>query len=147
MNEFVAAGTDLLTWMDAHAAVAPLLILAMFIPAGVSWWLTRRTLAASRDGVHQIEHRLSHLCSAVEMLTDTTESGLQTAFAEIQRVAAAAPAVTPKRAGIQTRVRRAARGGRTPREIAQHDGVSEGAVRLRLTLAGTPTPAVQAAVQ
>jgi hypothetical protein len=147
VGEFVAAGTDLLTWMQEHAAVAPLLIAAMFTPAGVSWWLTRRTLAASRDGVHQIEHRLSHLCSAVEMLTDTTESGLQTAFAEIQRVAAAGPAEAPKRAGIQTRVRRAARGGRTPREIDQKEGVSEGEVRLRLTLAGAVTPVAQPAVQ
>jgi hypothetical protein len=145
VNELILAGNDLLTWMEAHAFVAGLMVVVMLMPAAVSWWIARRSLVASRDGVYQIEHRLSHLCSAVELLTDTTESGLQSAFAEIQYLAKTGIERAPKKPGLQTRVRRAARGGRSARQIAQTEGVSEGEVRLRLTLAGGGSPVSQPA--
>src|SRR6187455_3243117 len=98
--------------------------------------MARWTLGASRTGVRDIERRLSQLSSAVELLTDTTESGLQAAFTEIQHLTKTGVQRTTKQPGLQTRVRRAARKGRSARDIAITEGVSEGEVRLRLTLAG-----------
>jgi hypothetical protein len=106
--------------------------------------MTRRMLAASRTDVQDVQRRLTQLSSAVELLTDTTESGLQAAFAEIQHLTNASAPKTTQR-GLQTRVRKAARRGRSAREIAVREGVSEGEVRLRLTLADAPSPVTASA--
>ena len=145
MNELFAAGGDLVVWAQAHAVVAVVAGAALAAPAVGCLWLTRRMLAVSRTGVQEVERRLSQLSSAVELLTDTTESGLQAAFNEIQHLTGAGIQKTARQPGLQTRVRRAATRGRSAREIAVREGVSEGEVRLRLTLAGAPTPAPQAA--
>lgn len=147
MSELFSAGGDLGAWAQAHAMVAVFAAVLFTAPVAVCWWVLRRVVTASRTGVDQIERRLSQLSSAVELLTDTTESGLQSAFAEIQHLTKTGVQRTTKQPGLQTRVRRAARSGRSARDIAVHEGVSEGEVRLRLTLAGSPTPVLQPVAQ
>ena len=136
MGELLAIGSNVVTWSQAHgllAGVAAGLVLAlMVVPPLTCWWVMRRSLKASRDAVSQVEQRLAHLCSAVEMLTDTTESGLQSAFDEIQRLLnndlnrLAAPQLE-----LRTRGTTAVR---TTRDIARREGVSEGEVQLRMKL-------------
>ena len=135
MNELVSAGRDLGAWAQAHGLVAGIGGVAVIAPVAACWWLARRTLAASRKGVVEVERRLLQLSSAVELLTDTTESGLQAAFTEIQHLTRTGVQRTTKQPGLQSRVRRAARKGRSARDISIAEGVSEGEVRLRLTLA------------
>ena len=147
MNELLAAGRDLAAWAQVHLLVAVVGGLLMTAPLAACWWTARRTLAASRKGVLEVERRLSQLSSAVELLTDTTESGLQAAFTEIQHLTKTGIQRTTKQPGLQTRVRRAARKGRNARDIAISEGVSEGEVRLRLTLAGSPSPVTVEAIQ
>lgn len=135
VNELFSAGRDLATWAQTHLLVAVIGGVVVVTPLLACWWITRRTLAASRQGVLDVERRLSQLSSAVELLTDTTESGLQAAFTEIQHLSTTGIQRTTKQPGLQTRVRRASRKGRTARDIAISEGVSEGEVRLRLMLA------------
>jgi hypothetical protein len=144
VNELFAASGDLAAWAQAHAVVAGLAGIVLAAPAIVCLWLMRKMLAISRSGVQEVEGRLSQLSAAVELLTDTTESGLQAAFNEIQQLTAAGIQRTTKQPGLQTRVRRAATRGRSAREIAVREGVSEGEVRLRLTLGGSGKPVAPA---
>ena len=136
MNELFSAGRDFAGWAHAHLVVAVIGGIVVTAPLVACWWMARRTLAASRAGVREVERRLSQLSSAVELLTDTTESGLQAAFTEIQHLSKTGIQRMTNQGGLQTRVRRAARKGRTARDIAISEGVSEGEVRLRLTFAG-----------
>jgi hypothetical protein len=147
VNELFSAGGDLAAWAQAHAMVAVVAGGVLTAPAIASFWLMRKMLAVSHTGVRDVERRLSQLSSAVELLTDTTESGLHAAFNEIQHLTSAGVQKTTKQPGLQTRVRRAATKGRSTRDIAVREGVSEGEVRLRLTLAGTPTAVSHAAAR
>jgi hypothetical protein len=140
VNELSTAGRELAVWAQAHVVVAALGSVVVFAPVIACWWVMHRMMAASHSGVHEIERRLSQLSSAVELLTDTTECGLQAAFSEIQHLTKTGVQRTTKQPGLQTRVRRAAGKGRSTRDIAVTEGVSEGEVRLRLTLAGSPSP-------
>ena len=135
MNELFSAGRDLGIWAQAHLLVAVIGGVVVAAALVACWWMARRALAASRKGVLDVERRLSQLSSAVELLTDTTESGLQAAFTEIQHLSKTGIQRTTKHPGLQTRVRGASRKGRSARDIAIAEGVSEGEVRLRLTLA------------
>ena len=135
MDELFSAGRDFSAWAQAHMLVAVIGGLVLVAPLATSWWMVRRRLAASRKGVLEVERRLAQLSSAVELLTDTTESGLQAAFTEIQHLSKTGIQRTPRQPGLQARVRRAARKGRSARDIAITEAVSEGEVRLRLTLA------------
>ena len=129
-------GAELLVWMESHAAMTAAVAAALLVPGAICCWAARRSAAVSRQALTRIEDRLAHICSAVELLTDTTEAGLQTAFGEIERLSAESGARAARRAGLPTRLKQAARDGRTAREIAQSEGVSEGEVRLRLRLKG-----------
>jgi hypothetical protein len=86
----------------------------------------------------RLDDRLAHLTAAISLLTDTTEGGLRDVAREVERQAAApTPAARPKtRAATQRRVASAARRGRSVREIAASEAMSEGEVRLRLQLDG-----------
>ena len=138
MSELMAIGSGLSAWVSAHPLVAgvaaTLTAAAILVPPVACWFVVRRTMAASREVVHQIEHRLSQVCSAVELLTDTTESGLQSAFGEIQRLLHNDIERLKAQPTLQARVGRAAEDGRTAREIAQREGLSEGEAHLRMVL-------------
>jgi len=147
VNELFLAGGELAAWAQAHVVIAAVTGVVLAAPAIACFWLTRKMLTVSRTGVQEVERRLSQLSAAVELLTDTTESGLQAAFNEIQHLTSTGIQKTPKQPGLQTRVRRAATKGKSAREIATKEGVSEGEVRLRLTLAGAATPVSHAAAR
>jgi hypothetical protein len=152
VNELMVIGSGVGAWINTHplmaGVAAALIALVILTPPVACWFVVRRTMSASRDVVHQIEHRLSQVCSAVELLTDTTESGLQSAFGEIQRLLHNDIERLKAQPALQARVGRAAEDGRTAREIAQREGVSEGEAHLRMVL-NTPaflrkaTPATQ----
>jgi hypothetical protein len=138
VSELLSIGSGVGAWVTTHPLVAgvatALIVLAIVIPPVACWFVVRRTTAVSREVVHQIEHRLSQVCSAVELLTDTTESGLQSAFGEIQRLLHNDIERLKAQPALQARVGRAAEDGRTAREIAQREGVSEGEAHLRMVL-------------
>ena len=88
-----------------------------------------------RTMLERLEDRLAHLNAGVSLLTDTTETGLRDVAMEIGRLSAASQAAAPKsRPTTQRRVARAAKQGRSVREIAAIEGVSEGEVRLHLQM-------------
>jgi hypothetical protein len=95
----------------------------------VAWWLQHRR-AKHLDG------RVAHLSAAMALLTYTLEGGLHDVAREVSRLGATATAapVVPQRnrTVVQRRVRGAAKRGRTVREIAAAEQMSEGEVRLML---------------
>jgi hypothetical protein len=127
---------ELLVWLESHAAIAAGVVAALLVPGLICCWAARRGAVVSRQALTRIDQRLTQICSAVELLTDTTESALRTAFGEIERLSQENATAAAHRAGLPIRVKKAARNGRTAREIAQAEGVSEGEVRLRLRLQG-----------
>jgi hypothetical protein len=109
------------------------LMLALLVAAVVLLWQQRRTMR-SLDG------RVAHLSAAMALLTDTLEGGLHDVAREVSRLAAQPPASAPveprARVATQRRVRGAAKRGRSVREIAADERMSEGEIRLMLQ---TPT--------
>src|SRR5262245_60090824 len=94
-------------------------------------WLQRRRSRA-------LDGRVAHLSAAMALLTDTLEGGLHDVAREVSRLAAASatPAAPPRnRHAAQRRVKGAAKRGRTVREIAAAEEMSEGEVRLMLQAA------------
>jgi hypothetical protein len=92
-------------------------------------WLQRRK-------VRNLDGRVAHLSAAMALLTDTLEGGLHDVAREVSRLNAqpAAAPVVPRasRAAAQRRIRGAAKRGRSVREIAAAEQMSEGEVRLML---------------
>src|SRR6266508_3992312 len=85
----------------------------------------------------RIDERIAHLTAGISLLTDTAESGLRDVAQEIERMAAPAKSAIPKARGVaQRRVSNAARRGKSVKDIAAAEGMSEGEVRLRMQLAG-----------
>jgi hypothetical protein len=83
----------------------------------------------------RIDERLAHLTAGISLLTDTAESGLRDVAREIERISAPAASVKPKaRGAAQRRVSSAARRGKSVKDIAAAEGMSEGEVRLRMQL-------------
>jgi hypothetical protein len=93
-----------------------------------------RLVMQQQRTVDRLEERVGHLLAGISLLTDTTEGGLRDIALEISRVSA--PAAKPAaRAATTRRINGAARRGRTVRDIAAAEQLSEGEVRLRLKLA------------
>lgn len=106
----------------ALAAAAALQLLLM-----VQLWRTGR--AAARGG-----RRIEQLTSALELLTDTTESGLVNVAAELTRIGARPIAPTTTRRATTRRIADAVRHGRPLADVAASEGLSESEVRLHLGL-------------
>ena len=88
-----------------------------------------------RSVVERLEDRVAHLSAGLSLLTDTTETGLRDVAMEIGRLSAASKAPAPKsRPTTQRRVARAVKQGRTVRDVAAAEGVSEGEIRLHLQM-------------
>jgi hypothetical protein len=100
-------------------------------------------LRARRRG-DRIEQRLESICTALSILTDSTETGLRETISGLERLSGAAPAATPAPVTVPPtvldqmitppRLTHPADDRRTAREIAIAEGVSEGEVLLRLRL-------------
>jgi hypothetical protein len=100
--------------------------------------------------LRHVDGRIAHLSAAVALLTDTMEGGLHDVAREVARLtsspAASAVAAPRNRTATQRRVRSASKRGRTVRDIAASEQMSEGEVRLMLQMSGrdgreTPTHA------
>lgn len=96
-----------------------------------------RGMLYQQQAVARMTERVEQLRAAMALLTDTTETGFRDIAMEVGRSAAVVPA--PKaRAQVTRRITGAARRGRSVREIAAAEKMSEGEVRLRMTLAEAP---------
>ncbi len=117
--------------------------------------------------VDSAEDRLAHFSGALALLTETTEEGFRSLALEVARVGKPAGPGSTREAGARKkkelfaapavaalaherprpttgRLVRAARNGRTVPEIAADEQLSEGEVRLRLSLAdASPRPRVR----
>jgi hypothetical protein len=102
---------------------------------GVVLLVASRLVRALRQTV-ELEQRIARLQEGVNLLTDTAETGFRQVAVEIERLARpAGPLATPVPRPTAARLRAAARRGRSVKEIAAAEHVSEGEVRLRLSLA------------
>ena len=93
--------------------------------------------------IAKLGDRIVHLTSGISLLTDTVEGGLRDVAQEIERLSGAnKPVAKPKaRAATQRRVSAAAKRGRSVRDIAAKEQMSESEVRLRLQMAGAAATA------
>lgn len=93
--------------------------------------LSRALHAAAR-----FADRIGHLTSALELLADTTETGLSNVAAELER---GAPARTRSARGATARrIKSAVRRGLPVQDIAANESLSESEVCLHLSLASDP---------
>ena len=119
----------------------PLLALTgtLVLLTGVILLVAVRLVRALRHTV-ELEQRIGRLQEGLNLLTDTTEAGFRQVATEVERLSTvvAAPAlapVSPTPRPTAARLRAAARRGRTVKELAAAEQVSEGEIRLRLSLA------------
>lgn len=87
----------------------------------------------------RIDERLTSICTALALLTDSTEAGLRETINGLDRLSDGA-AAAPARTAPPVLVRSMPSHAQTPRDIAIAEGVSEGEVRLRLRLQGIADP-------
>ena len=127
----------------------PMLVLTsiLLVATGVILLVATRLVRALRHTV-ELEQRVVRLQEGINLLTDTTETGFRQVAGEIERLSAASASSSPvgkataqRRAAspvarpTAVRLRAAARRGSSVKEIAAAEQVSEGEVRLRLSLA------------
>lgn len=101
-------------------------------------------LRRARRGADRIEQRLESICTALSILTDSTEAGLRETINGLERLSGGAPVAMPAPVTVPLavvdqmttphRLMNPADDRRTAREIAIAEGVSEGEVQLRLRL-------------
>lgn len=115
------------TWFIAGAAAL------VALPALWSWTLHVR----QQRRIETLEGRLAHLTAGLSLLTDTTEYGLRDLAGEVAGIAGGRSTPQHSPAGVQQRVVGAALRGRSVRDIARAEGLSEGEVKLHLSMNGT----------
>ncbi len=87
--------------------------------------------------IEMLEGRLANLLAGLSLLTDTTESGLRDVSMEVARLSAAPPTGRARtRTTTSRRVTSAARRGQSVQQIAAAEEMSEGEVKLRLSMTG-----------
>jgi len=97
-----------------------------------------RGLIYQQQSMARLTERVEQLRAGMALLTDTAETGFRDIALEVGRGAAAPPAPVA-RAQAARRITTATRRGRSVRDIAAAEKMSEGEVRLRMTLADAPT--------
>ena len=154
--------TSSLAWLTEHAkwllaALSPTLhtiasldwtaiamwtgvVVVLLVPGAACVWMARRLgriRYVSIERLEEVDERVTKLSAALSLLADTTEAAFRDVMQEIERQTEAARVESPfeRRVSAQRRIGLAASNGRTAREIALSEGVSEGEVRLRLRLA------------
>ena len=109
-------------------------LIAAFAVAFAAQLVVVRAVLQQQRATERLEERLGHLLAGISLLTDTTEGGLRDVALEVSRVSSS-PAAKPRtRAATARRISGAVKRGRTVREIAANEQLSEGEVRLRLQL-------------
>lgn len=112
----------------------------VLLPGAACVWMARR-LGRIRyvpmERLEKVEDRITKLSAALSLLTDTTEAAFRDVMQEVERQTEASHNQSPfeRRASAHRRIGLAASNGRSARDIALSEGVSEGEVRLRLRLA------------
>jgi hypothetical protein len=121
----------------------PMLVMTsvLVLSTGVILLVAARLVRALRHTV-ELEQRVARLQEGLNLLTDTTETGFRQVATELERLAAPGgqpvvhqPTPAPAARPTAARLRAATRRGRSVKEIAATEQVSEGEVRLRLSLA------------
>jgi hypothetical protein len=157
MSGAVETVMQALAWLRGELLISAAIAGLLVAPGAVVCWFgyhvtgvrlapgaTRPARFRRRPGaIDRVEQRLANLCTALSILTDSTESGLRAAITGLERLSGAAPAeAVPTSDAPAPSVESgdptfASVGeGRSPRDIAIAEGVSEGEVRLRLRLQG-----------
>lgn len=116
-----------MTWLNVAAVV---------VVGGLVFGLWRRVRV-----LEMASTRIDRMAEAVSLLSETAEAGLAAVSAEIerlQRTEVTQPAAS--RTTVSRRVVRAATHGESVDQIARHEALSEGEIRLHLALAGTTAP-------
>ena len=95
-------------------------------------WMLRRL-----GRLRRADERVSRLTDGLALLTDTTEAGLTTLIREVEQLGRrqVVPRAAGSRASVARRVVAAARKGERLTHIAESESLSEGEVRLHLSLA------------
>jgi hypothetical protein len=112
----------------------------LLVPGAACVWMARR-LGRIRsipiERLEQVDARVTKLTAVLSLLTDTTEAAFRDVMQELERQTHVSRTESPfdRRVSTHRRIGLAASNGRTAREIALSEGVSEGEVRLRLRLA------------
>jgi hypothetical protein len=106
-----------------------LLATMLLMQSALAW-----RLVATQRALVRLQTRLANQGEALSLLTDTSENGFGAIARELERLAA--PEAKGARRPSTRRVATAARTGRTVTDIAAAERVSEGEVRLRLSMAG-----------
>ncbi len=115
---------------------------ALLVTTGTVALVAFRLIQAMRVIVH-LEQQVVRLQEGTNLLTDTVELGFRHCATELERLAAQGQAQTPATRATASpaarattaRVKAASARGRSVRDIAADEQVSEGEVRLRLSLA------------
>jgi hypothetical protein len=95
-------------------------------------------LVATQRALERVQTRLANQGEALSLLTDTSENGFGAIARELDRLAT--PQLKSSRRPSTQRVATAVRKGRSVTDIAASERVSEGEVRLRLSMAGQRQP-------
>ena len=82
----------------------------------------------------RLDERLTHLTTALSLLTNTTEEGLRAAALEIARISRPGASEAQPQATARERIASAAGHGRSIQDIAASEQVSEGEVLLHLLM-------------
>ena len=144
---------QLLVWSRGELLLSGVLTLLLLGPGAVCCWIGYRVtgvrlaqgyglLRRRRVGADRIEQRLESICTALTILTDSTEAGLRETISGLERLSGGStiPSLPPipivQPAIPMGPVSVAGDERRTAREIAIAEGVSEGEVLLRLRLQG-----------
>lgn len=147
--EFVADTVALmLAWSKGELLIAAALALLLVGPGVACCWFGYHVRAvrladgaarvtkfrARRQRVDRLDRRLASLCTAMTILTDSTESGLRQAITVLERLSGAVPVAPEPSVLASARPFVADNQGLSARDIAIAEGVSEGEVRLRMRL-------------
>ncbi len=86
--------------------------------------------------IEALEGRVANLLAGLSLLTDTTESGLRDVTTEVARLAGSTGVRPRTRATTHRRITGAAQRGQSVQAIAAAEQISEGEVKLRLSMNG-----------
>ena len=147
--EFVADTVSLMfAWLRGELLVAAALTMLLVGPGAACCWfgyhvsavrvaaaVTRPTkFRARRQRIDRIDQRLASLCTAMTILTDSTESGLRQTISVLERLSGVTPVASEPCVVTPSRPIVADKQGLSARDIAIAEGVSEGEIRLRMRL-------------
>jgi hypothetical protein len=98
--------------------------------------------------IEVLEGRVANMLAGLSLLTDTTEGGLRDVMAEMARLSGGQPANRSRsRATASRRINGAARRGQSIQQIAASEQISEGEVKLRLSMTGAAQDGTYAAMR